>query len=146
MAVPPFSITENINSNATTLPTIKTAYFLRPYRQRRIVGCHVPIILSLHTHLVVCSEPDSLTMPVTLQGISYERILLYLTATTINGLYISIQSKFRPVHSQISQTFPSFSPYTFYRPPTYGIHNSPLNSFRFTLVNYGISQPTSPSF
>ena len=26
MAVPPFSITENINGNATTLPTIKTAY------------------------------------------------------------------------------------------------------------------------
>ncbi len=30
MAVPPFSITENIISNATTLPTIRTAYYSSP--------------------------------------------------------------------------------------------------------------------
>ena len=46
MAVPPFSITENINGNATTLPTIKTAYFSLSVPLTRIVGCHVPIILS----------------------------------------------------------------------------------------------------
>jgi len=54
--------------------------------------------------------------------------------------------KYRPLHSQVRQTFPSFSPYAFYRPPTYGIHHSPLNSFRFAFTNYGISQPTLPSF
>ena len=63
-----------------------------------------------------------------------------------NSLYISIQLRFRPVHSQISQTFLSFSPYAFYRPPTYRIHHSPLNSFRSACADYGISQPTSPSF
>ena len=47
MAVSPFSITENINDNATTLPTIKTAYCSSSAPHKRIVGCHVPIILSL---------------------------------------------------------------------------------------------------
>jgi len=70
VAVPTFSITENINGNATTLPTIKTAYCSSPVPLTRIVGCHVPITLSLHIYLGACSEPDSLAMPLTLQGIS----------------------------------------------------------------------------
>ena len=57
-----------------------------------------------------------------------------------------MQWTYRPVHSQICQTFPSFSPYALYRPPTYRIHRPPLNSFRFAFTNYGISQPTSPNF
>lgn len=64
----------------------------------------------------------------------------------ISGLHISMQFCYRPVHSQLCQTFPSFSPYALYRPPTYKIHYSPLNSFRSAFANYGISQPTSPSF
>ena len=64
----------------------------------------------------------------------------------ICGLHISMQYAYRPVHSQLCQTFSSFSPYTFCRPPTYRIHRSPLNSFRFAFTNYGISQPTLPSF
>ena len=83
MAVPPFSITENIIGSATTLPTIKTAYCSSSVPHKRIVGCHVPIILSLHMHLGVCFEPDSLTVPVTLQGISYLLILLYLTVAAL---------------------------------------------------------------
>ena len=53
---------------------------------------------------------------------------------------------YRPVHSQVRQIFLSFSPYAFYRPPTYRIHHSPLNSFRSAFAIYGISQPTLPSF
>ena len=83
MAVPPLSITENINSSATTLPTIKTAYCYSFVPLTRIMGCHVPIILSLHMHLGVCFKPDSLAMPVTLQGISYQLILLYLTVAAL---------------------------------------------------------------
>ena len=146
MAVPPFPITENINGNATTLPTIKTAYCSSSVPLKRIVDCHVPIILSLHMHLGVCFEPDSLGMPLTSQGISYRTFYFTSLPPYQNGLYISIQWCFRLVHSQFRQTLPSFSPYTFYRPPTYRIHHSPLNSFRFAYANYGISQPTSPSF
>lgn len=81
-------------------------------------------------YLGICYEPDRLAMPVTLQGISYLGLLLYPTVLSDDIRYISIPSNFRPVHSQFRQTFPSFLPYTFYRPPTYGIHHSPLNSFR----------------
>jgi len=52
-------------------PQLKRLIILRPHRILRTVGCHVPIILSLHMHLGVCYEPDSLAVPVTLQGISY---------------------------------------------------------------------------
>ena len=64
----------------------------------------------------------------------------------IGSLHISMQQFYRPVHSQLCQTFPSFSPYALYRPPTYRIHRSPLSGFRSVCTDYGISQPTSPSF
>lgn len=57
-------------------------------------------------------------------------LLLYPTVLSENTRYISISSNYRPVHSQLRQTFPSFLPYTFYRPPTYRIRRPPLSSFR----------------
>jgi len=46
-------------------PQLKQLIILRLYRNLRIVGCHVPKILSLHMHLGICYEPDRLTLPVT---------------------------------------------------------------------------------
>lgn len=57
-------------------------------------------------------------------------LLLYPTVLSFDTRYISIPSNYRPVHSQLRQTFPSFLPYTFYRPPTYRIRRPPLGSFR----------------
>ena len=54
-----------------------------------------------------------------------------------------MQSRYRPVHSQVRQIILSFSPYTFsrfrVRPPTYQIHNSPLNRFRTGLLRFTVS-------
>ena len=111
-------------------PQSKQLIILRLYRISRIVGCHVLKILSLHMHLGICYEPDRLAMPVTMQGISYLGLLLYPTVLSENTRYISISSNYRPVHSQLRQTFPSFLPYAFYRPPAYRIRRPPLSSFR----------------
>ena len=105
MAVPPFSITENIIGSATTLPTIKTAYCSSSVPHKRIVGCHVPIILSLHMHLGVCFEPDSLTVPVTLQGISYLLILLYLTVAALAVCTFLCSKRIDPYISSFAKRF-----------------------------------------
>ncbi|HEZ7987437.1 MAG TPA: hypothetical protein RWO09_10990 [Ruminococcus sp.] len=65
----------------------------------------------------------------------------YFTSLSLffDSQHISMQSNSRPVHSQVRQLFPTFSPYISYRPPTYGIHHSPLNSFRIRFRRFTVS-------
>lgn len=120
-------------------PQSKQLIVLRLYRIMRIVDCHVPIILSLHIYLGVCYRPDSLAVPLTLQGIHIDKFYFTSLSPHSSSICISAYSRFRPVHSQIRQTFLSFSPYIFYRPPTYRIHRSPLNSFRIHISRFTVS-------
>lgn len=64
----------------------------------------VPIILSLHISLGLCFEPVCLNAPVTHYGLSQRIFLLNRTNNDFSLLHISIQSGFRPVHSQIRQS------------------------------------------
>lgn len=64
----------------------------------------VPIILSLHISLGLCFEPVCLNAPVTHYGLSQRIFLLDRTNNDFSLLHISIQSGFRPVHSQIRQS------------------------------------------
>ena len=45
-----------------------------------------------------------------------------------------MRASFRPVHSQVRQTFLSFSPYIFYRPPAYRLHYPPPDAFRLCFI------------
>lgn len=64
----------------------------------------------------------------------FHRHDFYFTTLTaiLRQRYISVPQKYRPLLSQVCQTvLLPFSPYLFYRPPTYRIHRPPLDRFRF---------------
>lgn len=64
----------------------------------------VPITLSLHISLGLCFEPVCLNAPITHYGLSQRIFLLNRANNDFSLPYISIQSGFRPVHSQICQS------------------------------------------
>ncbi|EGO9031667.1 hypothetical protein D1F52_13170 [Enterococcus faecalis] len=80
-------------------------------------------------------------VPVTQQGISYRRFLLFLKLIQLLLLYAFLRTGVRSVHSLVRQTFSVIlTLFSFFRPPTYQIHTLPLRHFRLpSLFHVGIS-------
>ena len=101
-----------IGSSLTFQHSCNRLLFFDGLRQMsRRVPFLVPITLSpvLLARLCIytlrfCSEPVNLNTPITCYGFSEGRFLLNRIDRTFMRLYISAQSDYRPVHSQIRQS------------------------------------------
>ena len=115
-------------------------------RMRRFTAFCVPIILSLHIALGACFEPVSLIVPLTLYGFSYKQFLLSHTNSPFEWIHISMYCAFRPVRSQVRQSFYGHSHHSYFIDPRHIGNISHLWDTFHSIICLGYSLPTSPSF